>query len=129
MTPELPEVPAKPTKDTGLRHTIASAGYSYAGFGRLLGETAFRQEMVASLVMLALFLVRGVPIQSYATQAILVLVLFAVEALNTAIEELVDGVSPDYAEFARHAKDLGSFAVFCLLAANGIHAAAALWMG
>ena len=79
------------------------------------------------LVLLVLFAGRGVEIGSYATQITLALVLFAVEALNTAIEVLVDRISPDYAEFAGHAKDLGSFAVFCLLAANLVHAVAVLW--
>ncbi|NCU20091.1 diacylglycerol kinase, partial [Candidatus Falkowbacteria bacterium] len=46
-----------------------------------------------------------------------------VEALNTAIECLVDQLSPDWAEFARDAKDLGSVAVACVIAA------AALWLG
>ena len=50
------------------------------------------------------------------------LVLFCVEALNTAIEELVDRVSPEISVVGRHAKDLGSFAVFCLLCANGLFA-------
>jgi diacylglycerol kinase (ATP) len=50
------------------------------------------------------------------------LILFAVEALNTAIEELVDRISPEISTVGRHAKDLGSFAVFCLLAVNGLFA-------
>ena len=127
MTDDAPKFQTKPGKALGLRHTVASAGYSFLGFKRLLGETAFRQELIALVVLLVLFAGRGVAIGSYATQITLALVLFAVEALNTAIEVLVDRISPDYAEFAGHAKDLGSFAVFCLLAANLVHAVAVLW--
>lgn len=127
MTDEAPKFQTKPVKAIGLRHTVASAGYSFLGLKRLFGETAFRQELIALFVLLVLFAGCGVPIGSYATQITLALVLFAVEALNTAIEVLVDRISPDYAEFAGHAKDLGSFAVFCLLAANLVHAVAALW--
>lgn len=127
MTDGAPKFQTKPIKALGLRHTVASAGYSWSGFKRLLGETAFRQELIALFVLLVLFAGWGVPVESYGRQITLALVLFAVEALNTAIEVLVDRISPDYAEFAGHAKDLGSFAVFCLLAANLIHAVSALW--
>jgi len=44
------------------------------------------------------------------------------EALNTAIEEIVDLVSPEWSLPAKHAKDLGSFAVFSMLCLNGIFA-------
>lgn len=37
--------------------------------------------------------------------------LFATEALNTAIEEIVDHISPKWSLAVRNAKDLGSLAV------------------
>jgi diacylglycerol kinase (ATP) len=46
----------------------------------------------------------------------------AIEAINTAIEEIVDLVSPEWSLPAKHAKDLGSFAVFVMLCLNGIFA-------
>ncbi len=48
----------------------------------------------------------------------LFLLLVAAEALNTAIEVVVDHLAPGWAEFARDAKDLGSLAVLCLILAN-----------
>ena len=39
------------------------------------------------------------------------------------IEELVDRVSPEVSRTGKHAKDLGSFAVFCTLAAAGLYIA------
>lgn len=51
---------------------------------------------------------------------VLLLVLMAVEALNTAIEVLVDHLSPGRSEFARDAKDLGSLAVGAILVAIAI---------
>ena len=44
----------------------------------------------------------------------IVLLMLSLEAINTAIEEVVDRVSPEISEMARNAKDLGSFAVFCI---------------
>ena len=45
--------------------------------------------------------------------------LIAVEALNTAIEVIIDRISPEWSEAARQAKDLGSLAVMCMLIAHG----------
>ena len=44
------------------------------------------------------------------------------EALDTAIEEIVDLVTPEWSLPTKHAKDLGSFAVFYVLCLNGIFA-------
>ena len=41
--------------------------------------------------------------------------VLAVEALNTAVEELTDRLSPEWSCMARDAKDLGSLAVGLML--------------
>ena len=51
---------------------------------------------------------------------VLALVLLAVEALNTAIEEIVDHISPDWSQTGKHAKDCGSVAVSFLLLAMAV---------
>ena len=50
----------------------------------------------------------------------LALLVIALEALNTAIECLVDHLTGDWAEFARDAKDLGSLAVLCGLLCHAL---------
>ncbi|WJH40178.1 diacylglycerol kinase [Aliirhizobium terrae] len=109
-------------KASGVRRIIAATRYSLQGLVRLWQEEAFRHEVIAFVVGLVLFLLVGAGAMDYFVFLILMLVLFAVEALNTAIEELVDRISPEISTVGRHAKDLGSFAVFCLLAANGLFA-------
>jgi diacylglycerol kinase (ATP) len=42
------------------------------------------------------------------------------EAVNTAIEEIIDRISPEVSDTGKHAKDLGSLAVFCLILANSL---------
>jgi diacylglycerol kinase (ATP) len=86
---------------------------------RLSSEAAFRQEVAAAFVVLAVHGLIGSAAIVWLAQAILLLMLFAAEALNTAIEEVVDHISPGYSETARHAKDLGSLAVLFVLVANG----------
>jgi diacylglycerol kinase (ATP) len=46
--------------------------------------------------------------------------LLTVEALNTAIEVIVDHLSPEWSEFGKHAKDIGSAAVMMMIAVNAI---------
>lgn len=101
---------------------FASFRYSMQGLLRLWQEAAFRQEVYAFLLGLILFVAVGAGPWDYFVFVVLMLVLFAVESLNTAIEELVDRISPEISTVGRHAKDLGSFAVFCLLCVNGLFA-------
>jgi diacylglycerol kinase (ATP) len=51
-------------------------------------------------------------------------ILFALEAVNTAIEVVVDKLSPEHSKFAKTVKDLGSAAVFFILSAGGLFLAA-----
>ncbi|MEB2847820.1 diacylglycerol kinase [Rhizobiales bacterium RZME27] len=110
-------------KVTGSRHLAAALCYSLGGAARLLGETAFRHELLAAVGIFAAFAFVGAGLSDYVSMAVLFLALIATEALNTAIEEIIDRISPEWSQTGRHAKDLGSFAVFCLLAANGLMAA------
>lgn len=109
-------------KKHGIDHLFAAARYSSQGFRRLLGESAFRHELLAFVGGVVLFALVGAGFDKYIGFVVLMAILFAVEALNTAIEELVDRVSPEISEVGRNAKDLGSFAVFCMLIANGLYA-------
>ncbi len=115
----------RPARKTGFAHFLASAGYSIGGARRLWREAAFRQEVLALAVVVALFALVGASLAEFVGLFVLALIVLAVEALNTAIEELVDNASPGWSEFAKAAKDMGSFAVMCLLVATGIYA---LWV-
>ncbi|MDB5523849.1 MAG: diacylglycerol kinase [Rhizobium sp.] len=107
-------------KKTGLAHLFAAASYSVAGFWRALNESAFRHEIIFYLVGLILFYFVHATLAEYLILTILFLMIFAFEALNTAIEELVDRVSPEVSRTGKHAKDLGSFSVACALVAAGL---------
>lgn len=65
----------------------------------------------------------GIDAASWAAIAICIVLVLAAECLNTAIESVVDLVSPGYAELAKHAKDCAAGAV--LVCALGAAAAAA----
>jgi diacylglycerol kinase (ATP) len=108
------------TKLTGISHFFAAASYSLGGFKRLIKEAAFRQELLFAAVALILLLAVGATLVELMIAVMLFLVLFAIEALNTAIEEVIDRISPEISSVGKHAKDLGSFAVLCMLAACGL---------
>lgn len=108
------------TKLTGISHFLAAASYSVGGFRRLIKEAAFRQELLFFAVSLILLLAVGATLAELMVAVLLFLVLFAFEALNTAIEEVIDRISPEISMVGKHAKDLGSFAVLCMIAACGI---------
>lgn len=119
-----PVKPPAPRK--GLMHFVDAAGYSLQGMRRLLRESAARQECLAGVVGVGLLLVRGASGGQIAVFVMLILGLLAVEALNTALEVLVDHLSPGWSEMARDAKDLGSLAVGLTVTITGLYLLAAL---
>ncbi len=124
--PSEPELFDPAGKKTGLAHLIAATKYSIGGAKRLLREAAFRHEIVVGIALLAVYWLAGVSLAHTLISLCLILITFAVEALNTAIELVIDRTSPEISEYGKDAKDLGSFAVMCLLFANSLFALYAL---
>jgi len=112
--------PQKPKRSTGISHLIAATGYSLAGLRVLWRESSFRQEVIVGALAVAVLFWMGATAASIATFAVLVLILLCVEALNTALEAVVDHLSPEWSAFGKKVKDLGSAAVFLMLMANAL---------
>ncbi len=110
----------RPARITGIAHFFAAASYSSAGIKRLWAETAFRHEVFGLIAVGGFLALWGAAAGEWLAFAVLFALLIMAEALNTAIEEVVDHVSPDWSEFARNAKDLGSLAVLCVLISHGL---------
>ena len=108
------------SKKRGFQHFFAAASYSWGGFVRLLRESAFRQELAFFAVALIVVIAVGASLVEIVLTVVLFLALFAVEAMNTAIEEVIDRISPEISNVGKYAKDLGSFAVLCMLLACGV---------
>ena len=78
-------------------------------------EASFRLEAMLAVVLIPLGLWLG---EGGVEKLLLVLgplLVLSAELLNSAIEAVVDKVSPDFNELAGRAKDMGSAAVFVLL--------------
>ena len=83
-------------------------------------EPALRHEAVLVVVGLPLGLIIAPSGAWYAAMIGTLLIMLAVEFLNTGIEKLADHVTPEQHSEIRRIKDFGSAAVFCSLSLAGL---------
>ena len=126
MQPTDSTTPVNPQKDRkGLNRVLHAAGYSLAGLRAGWGETAFRQEAIASFFLLPAAFWLGTNWVETALLAASVVLVMVVELLNTAVETAIDRIGPEWHDLSKRAKDMGSAAVLLsLLVCAGIWAAA-----
>lgn len=112
---------------TGLTRMAHAFRYSLAGLRAGWGETAFRQEALAAVLMIpAAFWLGSTWVETALLTAAVVLVM-VVELLNTGIETAIDRIGPEWHDLSKRAKDMGSAAVLLsLLLCAGIWVAA-IW--
>ncbi|EEW24446.1 diacylglycerol kinase family protein [Rhodobacter ferrooxidans] len=93
--------------------------FKYAGRGvwLLFREANARIHLAATLLVILLGLFLRVQARDWALLTICITVVLAAEAINTAVERVVDLVSPEWSALARDAKDLAAGCV--LIAAIG----------
>jgi len=91
-------------------------GLAY-GFGH---EAALREEMLLLLAGVVAGLVVAPSVAWYVVMVGSLLVLLAVEFLNTAIEKLADYITRERHVEIRRIKDFGSAAVFCAICLAGL---------
>ena len=94
----------------GLRHAVAT-------------ERAVRQEFYVLLAALPLAFFVGADMWKRALLVASVLLVLAVELLNTSIEKLCDHVTPEIHPTIKVVKDMGSAAVLAAILASGL-----LWL-
>ena len=112
---------------TGLNRIIHAGGYSIEGLKAGWGETAFRQEAIAALILVPLAFWLGNHWIEIALLAGTVLIVMIVELLNTGIETAIDRIGPEWHALSKRAKDMGSAAVLLsLLLCGGVWVAALL---
>jgi diacylglycerol kinase (ATP) len=111
-----------------MNRLVAAFGNSRRALARAFRhETAVRQEL--------LLLIVGLPLAFVLTddgwrRAVLIgalLLLLAVELLNTAVEKLCDRLHPDRHDDIGYVKDLGSAAVLTAVVLTGLLWFVALW--
>lgn len=104
----------------------------YKGFARLLNairnswnglcavfrsEAAFRQELAGCVLAAVILWFCGVSRLEYVALVASLVFIPIAELINTAIENIVDRIGPEYHELSKIAKDIGSAIVFVTIVA------------
>lgn len=103
----------EPKKKMGIKRFFNSIKYSLYGLGY-----AVKNEQSFTLLAISFFITLGMGFFFKITLTEWIYVLFAsglvlgIELINTAIEAIVDKISPEQNKFAKIAKDTGSAAAF-----------------
>jgi diacylglycerol kinase (ATP) len=113
----------KPPARAGLARILAAFFYSLDGLRfAVRHETAFRQEFCLYTILLVALFFLPVSLLFKIMLLFADTVVLITELLNSAVESVVDMLSPEYRKLAKQAKDMGSGAVLVSLLLAG-----ALW--
>ena len=112
-----------PKKITGVKRILRAFGFSRDGFGFMLKEDAFRQELLLLVVCFAsLFFLDKLSLEMKALMLASIVSILVVETLNTAVERLADVVTEEFHPGIKEVKDMCSLAVLL-----SFIAAASVW--
>lgn len=113
--------PLPPATDSAGRRLIRSFGFAFRGIGFLLRSQAnARIHLVGTVVVTGAGFLWGLSRGEWCAVIAAMGLVWTAEGLNTAIEAVVDLVSPEYHELAGRAKDLAAGAVLCASIAAAI---------
>lgn len=102
--------------NTGLTRVIKAAGYSAKGLkAAFKHEAAIRQELAMLVLAIALVCVFDLSVVERILMLGVVVLVFIVELINSAIEAVVDRIGVEHHELSGRAKDIGSAAVMVSL--------------
>jgi diacylglycerol kinase len=91
---------------------IASFGYAFEGLGYALRtQRNLKVHCAITLAVLVMGLLLGISLDQWALLAVMVGLVFQTELTNTAVEAIVDRVSPEFHTLAKVAKDCSAAAV------------------
>jgi diacylglycerol kinase (ATP) len=104
------------TVPRGPRQIYTAFGWSMKGLKACFQyEASFRLEVFNAIVVIPLGLWLGAGAVEKIILITFPMLVLAMELLNSAIEAVVDKVSPEFHELAGRAKDMGSAAVFLMM--------------
>jgi diacylglycerol kinase (ATP) len=113
----------------GIKRLIYATLYSWRGIkAAAQHEAAIRQEVGVLLVTVLSCFYFEIELWKTLVLMAAVLLVIAIELLNSAIEVVVDWVSEEHHPMAGRAKDMGSAAVLCAMLIAGIVFSVMLFM-
>ena len=113
--------PSQPATKPAGWHLVRSFGFAIRGIGILLRTQAnARIHLAATIVVVAAGFLGKLSWGEWSAIVAAVGLVWTAEGLNTAIEAVVDLVSPEYHALAGRAKDVAAGAVLCAAIAAAI---------
>ena len=98
--------------DTGIKRILKAFIYSRDGFtSAFKSEAALRQDLAVFVIFSAAALCLNLVLWQKAILISSLLFIVIMELVNTAVEVVIDRISPDYHELSKKAKDIGSLLV------------------
>ena len=97
---------------TGIKRILKAFIYSRDGFtSAFKSEAALRQDLAVFVIFSAAALCLNLVLWQKAILISSLLFIVIMELVNTAVEVVIDRISPDYHELSKKAKDIGSLLV------------------
>jgi diacylglycerol kinase (ATP) len=98
-----------------MKRLINSFGFAIRGFRAAIStQPNLRIHLVASLVVIALGFILSVTVLEWCVLLLCIGLVISAELFNTAIEKVVDMVSPEWNDKAGRVKDIAAAAVLVL---------------
>lgn len=111
------------------RRVLGATRYSLQGLRACFkNEEAFRTEVFLGLALMPAAYFLSTTLTQFLLMFASLLLILITELLNSAIEAAVDRTGTDFDEFAKHAKDLGSAAVFMALLLFAVVWGSVIWL-
>ena len=97
------------TTDTGIKRILKAFTYSKDGFvSSFKSEAALRQDLAVFVIFGIVACCLDLLLWQKALLICSLLFIVIMELVNTAVEVVIDRISPDYHELSKKAKDIGS---------------------
>lgn len=98
--------------DTGIKRILKAFVYSRDGFiSAFKSEAALRQDLAVFVIFSIFAMCLNLVLWQKAVLISSLLFIVIMELVNTAVEVVIDRISPEYHELSKKAKDIGSLLV------------------
>lgn len=98
--------------DTGIKRILKAFVYSRDGFlSAFKSEAALRQDLAVFAIFSIVAMCLNLVLWQKAVLISSLLLIVIMELVNTAVEVVIDRISPEYHELSKKAKDIGSLLV------------------
>lgn len=98
--------------DTGIKRILRAFVYSRDGFiSAFKSEAALRQDLAVFAIFSIVAMCLNLVLWQKAVLISSLLFIVIMELVNTAVEVVIDRISPEYHELSKKAKDIGSLLV------------------